>query len=160
VAAPTDQSLTPALLRCGIVLHVEEDACHILRTDQLSSVRYVDAFPSPRTERVSPGHLVAVAVEADGAEAVVWRWYDAVVLGEEGDLVRLWEPAHGEVLAYPRRAQQHRQPGTRAYLSAGLPGADWWVAGAVVARAEDADVELDEVGRFCAEHGLSGLAST
>jgi hypothetical protein len=28
-----------------------------------------------------------------------------------------------------------------------------------VARAEDADVELDEVGRFCAEHGLwPGLA--
>jgi hypothetical protein len=90
---------------------------------------------------------------------VVWRWYDAVVLGEEAGLVRLWEPAHGEVVAHPRRAQQNRQPGTRAYLSAGLPGADWWVAGAVAAKAEDADVELDEVGRFCTEHGLwPGLA--
>jgi hypothetical protein len=108
---------------------------------------------------VSPAHLVAVATAADGAQAVVWRWYDAVVLGEEGGLVRLWEPAHGEVVARPRRARQHRQPGTRAYLSAGLPGADWWVAGAAVATADDADVELDEVERFCTEHGLSpGLA--
>jgi hypothetical protein len=98
---------------------------------------------------------VAVAPAANGgAEAVVWRWYDAVVLGEETGLVRLWEPAHGEVLAQARNAGQHWPPGTRAYLSAGLPGADWWVAGPTVTRAEDADVELDEVGRFCTEHGL------
>jgi hypothetical protein len=97
---------------------------------------------------------VAVAAAADGAEAVVWRWYDAVILGEETGLVRLWEPAHGEVVARPRRDQLQRQPGTRAYLSAGLPGADWWVAGAAVAKAEDADVELDEVERFWTEHGL------
>jgi hypothetical protein len=150
----TDQSLTPALLRCGIVLHVEEDACQILRAGQLSSVGYAKPFPSPRTRRVSPGNLVAVATAADGAETVVWRWYDAVVLGGDSGLVRLWEPAHGEVVAHSRRAQQHRQPGTRAYLSGGLPGADWWVAGAAVAKAEDADVELDEVERFCTEHGL------
>jgi len=154
MAASRDEGLTPAVLRCGIVLHVEEDACQILRAGQLSSVRYASAFPSPRIERVSPGHLVAVAAAADGAETVVWRWYDAVVLGEESGLVWLWEPAHGEVLAHSRRAQQPRQPGTRAYLSAGLPGADWWVAGAAVGRAEDADVELDEVGRFCTDHGL------
>jgi hypothetical protein len=159
MAASTDHGLTPAPLRCGVVLHVQEDACQILRAGQLSSVRYARAFPSPRTERVSPGHLVAVATAADGAEAVVWRWYDAVILGEESGLVRLWEPAHGEVAARSRRARQHRQPGTRAYLSAGLPGADWWVAGAVVAMAEDADVELAEVSRFCAEHGVGpGLA--
>ncbi|HTW00340.1 MAG TPA: hypothetical protein VMF87_08555 [Streptosporangiaceae bacterium] len=112
------------------------------------------AFPSPRTERVSPGHLVAVAAAADAPLAVVWRWYDAVVLGAGGDLVRLWEPAHGEVAAHPRRTSGRWQPGTRAYLSAGLPGADWWVAGAAVTKAEDADVELAEVGRFCTEHGL------
>lgn len=157
--AAIDQGLSPALLRCGIVLHVQEDACQILRAGQLSSVGYASAFPSPRTKRVSPGHLVAVAAAADGAEAAVWRWYDAVVLGEESGLVRLWEPAHGEVVAHSRCARQLRQPGTRAYLSAGLPGADWWVAGAAVAKAEDADVELDEVGRFCTEHGLwPGLA--
>ncbi len=154
MAASTDPSLTLPLLRCGIVLRVQEDACQILRAGQLSSVPYAGAFPSPRTERVSPGHLVAVATAVDGAEAVVWRWYDAVVLGEDGGVVRLWEPAHGEVVAHPRHAEQPRQPGTRAYLSAGLPGAGWWVAGAAVARAEDADVELDEVGRFCTEHDL------
>jgi hypothetical protein len=97
---------------------------------------------------------VAVAATEDQAGVVVWRWYDAVVLGEEGRLVRLWEPAHDEILARPRRPREQRQPGTRAYLSAGLPGADWWVAGPAVANAENADVELDEVGRFCTEHGL------
>lgn len=158
MTASIDQNLSPALLSCGIVLHVEEDACQILRAGQLSSVGYATAFPSPRIKRVSPGHLVAVATAADGAQAAVWRWYDAVVLGEESGLVRLWEPAHGEVLAHSRRTQ-HRQPGTRAYLSAGLPGADWWVAGAAVAKAEDADVELAEVERFCTDHGLwPGLA--
>jgi hypothetical protein len=134
-------------------LRVEEDACQILRAGQLVSVPFAKPFPSPRTQRVLPGHLVAVAA-ADGTEAVIWRWYDAVVIGEEAGLVRLWESAHGEVVASPRRSEQHRQPGTRAYLSAGLPGADWWVAGPAVAQAEDADVELDEVQRFCAEQGL------
>jgi hypothetical protein len=161
MAASTDHGVMPALLTCGIVLRVREEECQVLRAGQLSSVRFATSFPSPRTERVSPGHLVAVAATADGAEAVVWRWYDAVVLGEEAGLVRLWEPAHGEVVACPRRAGQRRKPGTRAYLSAGLPGADWWVAGAAVAEAEDADVDLDEVGRFCTEHGLwPGSADT
>lgn len=154
MAASSNHSRTPARLRCGIVLHVQEDECQVLGAGQLASVGYVRAFPSPRTQRVSPGHLVAVATAAEGAEAVVWRWYDAVVLAEQTGLVRLWEPAHGEVIAHSRRAQQHRQPGTRAYLSRGLPGADWWVSGAAVAKAEDADVELDEVGRFCSSHDL------
>jgi hypothetical protein len=149
----TRQGLTPSPLRCGIVLRVQEAACEILGEGQLRPAGYAAQFPSPRTERVSPGHLVAVATARDGSEVVVWRWYDAVVLGEEADLIRLWEPAHGEVVARRRRAQQG-PPGTRAYLSAGLPGADWWVAGAVAARAEDADVELDEVQRFCDEHDL------
>jgi hypothetical protein len=154
MAASTDQRSARARLRRGIVLRVQEDACQLLRSGQLSSVRFAAAFPAPRTERVSPGHLVAVASAADGAEAVVWRWYDAVVLGGEAGQVRLWEPAHGEVVAHPRRPRLDWQPGTRAYLSAGLPGADWWVAGAAVAEAEDADVELDQVERFCTEHGL------
>lgn len=153
MAASLHQSATPALLHCGIVLRVQEDACQILRTGQLSSARFAKAFPSPRTGRVSPGHLVATGAAADGTEVVVWRWYDAVVLGGEAGLVRLWEPAHGEVLAQSRRVQ-HRQPGTRAYLSAGLPGADWWVAGAAVTEAVDAEVELDEVERFCTDHAL------
>jgi hypothetical protein len=106
-------------------------------------------------ERVSPGHLVAVATSPDGADVVVWRWYDAVVLGEEAaDSVRLWEPAHGEIVALRRRSQLQYEPGTRAYLSAGLPGAEWWVAGAVTSRAEEADVELDEVKRLYTENAL------
>jgi len=40
------------------------------------------------------------------------------------------------------------------YLSAGLEGAAWWVAGAAVACAEDADVEVAEVQRFLMTHGL------
>lgn len=56
-----------------------------------------------------------------------------------------------------RRAQQQRRAGSRAYLSSGLPGADWWVAGAAEAKAEDAEVELAElaeVKRFFDENDL------
>jgi hypothetical protein len=121
---------------------------------QPGSAGFARHFPTPRTQRVSPGHLVAVVTAPNGSDVVIWRWYDAVVLGEEGRLIRMWEPAHGEVLAQPRRPEQPRQPGTRAYLSAGLPGADWWLAGAVVASAEYADVELDEVELFYDAHDL------
>ncbi len=86
---------------------------------------------------------------------MVWRWYDAVIVGDDGNgVVRLWEPSHGEVAALSHRPDQSSPMGTRAYLSSGLPGADWWVAGAAVAAAENADVELDQVSRFCDEHGL------
>jgi hypothetical protein len=134
---PANQDLVPARLRCGIVVRVREDACEIVGDRQLRSVRYATLFPSPRTERVSPGHLVAIATTPDGTEAVVWRWYDAVVLGAE------LRPAHPSP-----------PPGTRAYLSAGLPGADWWVAGRAAASAEDADVELDEVEQLYTERDL------
>ena len=104
--------------------------------------------------------MVAVATAPDGSEGVIWRWYDAVVLGEEADGVRWWwEHAHGEVVARQCRAHQQRSVGGRAYLSAGLPGADWWVAGAAAAKAEDADDELSDVESFCDEHDLwSALA--
>ena len=151
---PANHDLVPPQLSCGIVVRAREEACEIVRDRQICSVRYAKLFPLPRAERVSPGHLVALATAADGTEVVVWRWYDAVVLGAEAGLVRLWEPSHGEVMAQPRPAHQSPQPGTRAYLSAGLPGADWWVAGAAAASAEDAEVELDEVERLYTEHGL------
>jgi hypothetical protein len=154
VDASTQQGLVASPFRCGIVLRVLEDACEIFGDGQARSVGYAKQFPSPRTERVSPGHLVAVATAPDGSPVVVWRWYDAVVLGEESGLTRLWEPLHGEVVAQRRRAQQRRPIGTRAYLSAGLPGADWWVAGGVADRAEDADVELADVERIYHEHDL------
>jgi hypothetical protein len=106
---------------------------------------------------VLPGHLVAIA-EAAGAAVVVWRWYDAVVLGSDAGTVWLWEPAHGEVVAQRRRPEQQYGPGTRGYLSAGLPGADWWVAGRAVDQAEDAEVELDEVERLYTEHDMWNAA--
>ncbi len=130
------------------MLRAGEDACQVLARGQVVSVRYASQFPAPRRERVSPGHLVAIADGPGGSDAVVWRWYDAVVLGSEGETVRLWEPAHGEVVAQPRRTQQRYEPGTRAYLSAGLPGAEWWVAGRAVDQAENAEVELNEVERL------------
>ena len=136
------------------MLHAEEDACQVLVGGQVVSVRYAPQFPVPRRERVLPGHLVAVAEAPGAAAVVVWRWYDAVVLGSDADSVRLWEPAHGEVSAQRRRPQQQYAPGTRAYLSAGLPGAEWWVAGRAADRAEDAEVELDEVERLYTEHSM------
>jgi hypothetical protein len=148
------QDSASARLHCGIVLRVHEEDCEILSRGRLRSVRYASVFPTPRTERVSPGHLVAVAPAPDGVEAVVWRWYDAVVLGEVAGLVRLWEPAHGEVLAHRRPTYCSSPAGTRAYLSAGLPGAEWWVAGPAAATAENVDVELAEVERLYTEHDL------
>jgi len=145
--------ITPRL-RCGIVLRAGEDACQVLAGGQVASVRYASQFPAPRRERVSPGHLVAIAEVPGRSGAVVWRWYDAVVLGGEAGSVRLWEPAHGEVVAQRRRPQQRYHPGTRAYLSAGLPGTDWWVAGRAVDQAEDAEVELDEVERLYTEQNM------
>jgi hypothetical protein len=154
MTASAKQDPVSAPLRCGIVVRVREDTCEVVRDWQVASVRYATLFPSPRTERVSPGHLVAIATMPDGAGVLVWRWYDAVVVGEEAGLIRLWEPAHGEVLARPRPAYQSRPPGSRAYLSAGLPGAEWWVAGGAAARAEEADVELNEVAQLYTEHDL------
>jgi hypothetical protein len=142
-------------LSCGVVLRVREDSCDVLLpAGQQATARFATAFPSPRTERVSPGHLVALALPPDGIETVVWRWYDAVVLGDEVDGVRLWEPAHGEVVAAPRPAYAPGRVGARAYLSAGLPGADWWVAGPATGSPSDAEVDLAEVGRLYTEHGL------
>jgi hypothetical protein len=145
--------LTSPRLRCGIVLRSGEDACEVVAGGEVASVRFAAQFPAPRRERVLPGHLVAIA-GAPGAGVVVWRWYDAVVLGSDAECVRLWEPAHGEVAAQRRWPPRQYGPGTRAYLSAGLPGAQWWVAGRVVDQAEDAEVELDEVGRLYTEHGM------
>jgi len=141
-------------LRLAVVLTTTEEACTTFAEGQQAEVRYALPFPRPRAERVAPGHLTAIATAADGSEVIVWRWFDAVVLDEAGGSISLWEPAHGFVLAQPRDPQHLYRPGSRVYLSAGLPGADWWVAGPVVDRSEDADVELDEVQRFFTSHGL------
>jgi len=144
----------PMRLRCAIVLKVEEDTCEAWTEEKVLSARFAPRFPSPRTERVSPGHLVAVATAPDGRDVIIWRWYDAVVLSDEGpDSLRLWEPGHGEVVARRRYPYIQYAPGTRAYLSAGLPGAEWWAAGPATSRAE-AEVDLDEVDRLYTENAL------
>lgn len=136
------------------VLRVEEDNCEVVGADAVRRVRFAPLFPSPRRERVVPGHLVAVAAAPHGDDAVVWRWYDAVVLGQEGDgSVRLWEPAHGEVVARTRPSYREQAPGSRAFASAGLPGAEWWVADST-ARGLAAVVELDDVSSLYTENGL------
>ena len=140
-------------LRPALVLKPGNDACEVFERDQLSLVPYAAPL-KPRAEGITPGQLVAIASATDGTQAIVWRWFDAVVLGEAGDQVRLWEPAHGEVLARPRLPQLRYRPAQRAYLSAGLPGADWWVSGVATGVAEQADVELDAVHEFYTSHGL------
>lgn len=76
-----------------------------------------------------------------------------MVVQQSVDQVRLWEPGHGEVLAQSRSPGRAYPVGTRAYASAGLRGADWWVEGPVAA-VEDATVAIDEVLAFYAEHDL------
>jgi hypothetical protein len=143
----------PPQLDSAVVVRVEESRCHLAVEGVVVAADYSPQFPSPRLERVSPGHRVAVATTSDGRRVALWRWYDAVVIETEGELVRLWEPAHGEVLASARNPSVHLVPGTRAYLSAGLPGAEWWVAGPVDG-SQPASVELDEVQRLYTRHDL------
>ena len=88
-------------LRPAIVLSTDEDACTVFASGQTEVVAYARPFPARRTERVAPGHLVAVATAADGSDVVIWRWFDAIVLDSFDGAVRLWEPAHGSVLASP-----------------------------------------------------------
>jgi hypothetical protein len=145
---------TARVIHRAVVLRVREDECDVLRDGWFCTIRFPSMFPSPRTERVQPGNLVATTAASDGTETVLWRWYDAVVLDDGAEAIRLWEPAHGEVLAQARPMYLPRQPGARAYLSAGLPGADWWVAGPATADARDADVELDEVDKLFTENRL------
>ena len=150
----TDRDADGGRLRKAIVLSTTEDACTVFAAGQREVLAYAYPFPKPRVERVVPGHLVAVATAANGSAVVVWRWFDAIVLEGVGRSVSLWEPAHGLVLAEPRDSRRTYRPGTRAYLSAGLPGAEWWVAGPVVDSAENADVDLDEVEQFFTGLGL------
>jgi len=150
-----DAVYAPQRLRTSRVLRVYEHACEVWSDGDVSSVGFAPMFPSPRVERVSPGHLVTVATGPNDTDVVVWRWYDAVVLGREGDgSVRLWEPAHGEVIAQARASYEKQDPGSRAYASAGLPGAEWWVAGSANGAPHTADVELDDVEALYTENGL------
>jgi hypothetical protein len=127
--------------------------------EDLTRARFAPQFPSPRTERVSPGHLVALAQAPDHGEVVLWRWYDAVVIEHsDNGAVHLWEPAHGEVVGSARPHCPRLLPGGRAFASAGLPGAAWWVTDAVAARPETAVVELTEVAALYSDNDLWGAA--
>ena len=141
-------------LRPAIVVGSTEDECTVIADGPVIVVPYALPFPRPRAERVTPGHLVAIAAAPDGSDRIVWRWFDAVVVEQAATAVTLWEPNHGSVLAQPRDPQRHYRPGSRAYASAGLPGADWWVAGPAVDHAHNADVELDKVNDFLTSHDL------
>lgn len=154
-----DRPGTTPPLRTARVLRVTEEACDVWRDGGVATVPFAATLPAPRTERVSPGHLVAIATATDGRDVVVWRWFDAVVLGEEADgSVRLWEPAHGEVLARRRPGCRHLEPGVRAYASAGLPGAGWWVASAAGGGDVVPPADLDEVAAFSASNDLWAAA--
>jgi len=143
-------------LRVARVLGVTEQVCTVWETSGPRDVPFATTFPAPRKERVAPGHLAAVATGPDGADVVVWRWYDAVVLGsaEGDDTVRLWEPAHGEVTARRRRTDAPLEPGTRAFASAGLPGADWWVNGPADRLPRDGAIDLAQVESLYTDNGL------
>lgn len=136
------------------MLRVDEDTCEVCADGEAVHVGFARVFPSPRVERVSPGHLVLTAVLDGAREVVVWRWYDAVVLRrEDGHSVRLWEPSHGEVIARTRPTYRDALPGTRVFASAGLPGAEWWVACGADSRAAP-QVEVAEVVALYRNHDL------
>jgi hypothetical protein len=151
--SPVPQNVYSPELESAVVLRVEEHRCHVQSAGAVVVAEYAPQIPSPRVERIAPGHRVALASASGGRRVVVWRWFDAVVIGSEAEFVRLWEPAHGEVLASSRGMADGFVPGSRAYLSAGLPGADWWVSGPANA-SDHADVELDEVAKLYTQNGL------
>ena len=135
--------------RIAVVVRSGEETCTVLWDGQPTKIAFAPFFPQPRVERVLPGHLVAVL-----DDVIVWRWFDAVVVDAAGGLVRLWEPAHGEVAAQPRDNGAGYAAGRRAYLSAGLPGAEWWVEGEARGSSADAVVDVAAVLDFLAGHGL------
>ncbi len=141
------------------VLSVNERACRVWADGEAVEVRFSATFPRPRMERVAPGHLVAVTSGRDVPEVVVWRWFDAVVVGPLVDGgVALWEPAHGEVAGRARDFAVPQEPGCRAYVSAGLPGADWWIACAVEDGPDGVSFDLEQVIALYDENDLWAAA--
>jgi hypothetical protein len=59
-----------------------------------------------------------------------------------------------EVVAEARATYERQDPGTRAYASAGLPGAEWWIADSADGAADSADVELNDVAALYTENDL------
>jgi hypothetical protein len=139
-------------VRVAVIIRLGEAQSEVSFGGVTAMAGYGQPFAS-RASSLMPGHLVAVSSGPDASPVIIWRWYDAVVLEQSGDQVRLWEPSHGEVLARARNEQHRYPPGTRAYTSAGLPGADWWVEGSV-GPVEEAVVAIDQVSAFYTEHEL------
>lgn len=151
---PDDDLAAAIELHTAVVLRVAEQSCEVWSGGTTRVVAFAPMFPTPRIERVSPGHRVAVATDPGERAVVVWRWYDAVVLGRtDADSVLLFEPGHGEVTAHVRESYRDVEPGGRAYASAGLPGADWWVVAAVTAGG-DPELDLDAVAALYTDNGL------
>jgi len=105
-----------------------EDECTVFADGGPRVVSYA-LPPRPRARRVAPGDLMVIAGESGAFEVILWRWFDAVVVDQAGLVSRSGEPNHGTVVAQARDRRQGHRPGSRANLSAGLPGAEWWVAG-------------------------------
>lgn len=156
MSSPTfDGVAMPSSVRVARVLRVEENRCDVWTEEGAASVSFAAIFPKPRVERVAPGHLVALAARPGAPEVIIWRWYDAVVLGPELDgTVQLWEPGHGEVLAKRRPSYGSVEPGARIYASSGLPGAEWWAAGQATGLPGPGDVDLDEAVALYTENEL------
>ncbi len=54
-------------LRLAIVLNATEDACTVFAQNEQAVVPYAGPLPGPRTERVAPGNLVAIAAPRQAA---------------------------------------------------------------------------------------------
>jgi len=141
-------------LHGATVLDAMADECLVYGNGREYVARYAAPFGS-KSGTVAPGHLVAIHVTQSESSLVLWRWYDALVIRDGPDgTVEMWEPAHGTVTAVRRQVGTELRPGGRAYLSAGLAGAPWWVNDMVTSSPEDANVEFGEVVAFYDEHEL------
>src|SRR3954451_24076504 len=74
----------------AVVLRPAEDQCEVLSANGTALVAYAAPFRS-RAASLTPGHLVAVTSGSEAAPVIIWRWFDAVVLEQSAEGVRLWE---------------------------------------------------------------------
>jgi hypothetical protein len=66
--------------------------------------------------------------------------------------------SRGEVLARARATYRRQDPGSRAWASAGLPGAPWWITDGTDGGGSVDNVDLDEVEALYTENGLWSTA--
>ena len=152
-SAPDRQRAAPQL-HVAIVLSAAEDECTVYAGDATRVVSYAEPFPRPREGRVAPGNLVAIAGVA-GAELIVWRWFDAVVVDQAGQVVTLWEPNHGDGRGSAERsAVTSTDPVAAPMRRPACPArTGGWPAPRSTVRRRPA-VDLHEVSDFFTSHGL------